>query len=118
MNLILKSEVRDEIVKVIANSNLPTIQGVGIINALNSLEAIKEEKNNMSIFDSKPIKYNSNTYGKKLTQTGPQSKAPRMSIAPKPKGQLSQRDQYKKAMESAYKKAKEDGKLGVGWGGN
>jgi hypothetical protein len=41
--LTIKKELRDEIVKVIMSSNLPTVQGVGIINALNSLKELKEE---------------------------------------------------------------------------
>lgn len=42
--LKLPKDVRDEIVKVIAGSNLPTNQGLGIIQVLNGLEEIKEEK--------------------------------------------------------------------------
>ena len=45
--LIITKNVRDAIVKIIAESTLPTNQGVQIINALNSLtplEATKETK--------------------------------------------------------------------------
>ncbi len=41
--LKINEKVRDEIVNIIAGSDLPTNQGIGIINVLNKLEAIVEE---------------------------------------------------------------------------
>ena len=43
MSLKLTEQMRDAIVKIIAESNLPTNQGIGIINALNNLEKIEEK---------------------------------------------------------------------------
>ena len=40
----IKKEDRDNIVNYIANSNLPAKDAIAIINTLNSLEEIKEEK--------------------------------------------------------------------------
>jgi hypothetical protein len=39
----LNKQTRDEIVKIIASSQLPTNQGLSIIQVLNGLEEIKEE---------------------------------------------------------------------------
>lgn len=39
--LKIKEEVRDEIVKAVANSNIPTNIGIQIINVLNSLEKVE-----------------------------------------------------------------------------
>ena len=43
MNLIIDKTTRDEIVKAIANSSLPTNIGLQIINALNSLKELKDD---------------------------------------------------------------------------
>ena len=43
--LKLREETRDEIVKVIANSVLPTNLGIQVINILNGLEKIEEKSN-------------------------------------------------------------------------
>lgn len=40
--LKLKEEIRDEIVKIVANSSIPTKDGVAIINELNRLEKIEK----------------------------------------------------------------------------
>jgi len=42
--LKIDEKMRDEIVKIIAGSQLPTNQGIGIINALNSLEKVESDK--------------------------------------------------------------------------
>ncbi len=42
--LKITEEVRDGIVKIIIGSNLPTNQGVAIINELNGLEALEVEE--------------------------------------------------------------------------
>ncbi len=46
--LKLREEIRDEIVKVVANSLLPTNQGIRIINVLNSLEKVPELPNEVT----------------------------------------------------------------------
>ena len=40
--LKISEDLRSEIVKIISTSNLPTNQGLGIIQALSSLETIKD----------------------------------------------------------------------------
>lgn len=42
--LQISEQTRDEIVKAIANSQIPTNQGVAIINALNTLKPIEKEE--------------------------------------------------------------------------
>lgn len=42
--LKIDEKMRDEIVKIIAESVMPTNQGLGIIQALNKLEVIEETK--------------------------------------------------------------------------
>jgi len=41
--LKLDEKIRDEIVKAIANSTLPTNQGIQIINVLNGLEKVEDK---------------------------------------------------------------------------
>ena len=43
--LKLREEIRDEIVRIIANSVLPTNLGIRVIDILNALEKIEEKPN-------------------------------------------------------------------------